>query len=114
MIIRHQTDAVLSMEPGPASLPVLHQPPHFVTVRRELVDTEAAMSNERFLTVTDVAFAYPKPQGGPESPLVLKGVNLTVQRGEFVAILGANGSGQSTLARHLNGLLLPTGGEVRV
>jgi energy-coupling factor transport system ATP-binding protein len=79
-----------------------------------LVETEAAMSNEAFLTVTNVAFAYPRPAGGAESPSVLKGVNLQVRRGEFVAVLGANGSGKSTLARHLNGLLLPTAGEVRV
>jgi energy-coupling factor transport system ATP-binding protein len=72
------------------------------------------MSNEAFLTVTNVAFAYPRPAGGAESPSVLKGVNLQVRRGEFVAVLGANGSGKSTLARHLNGLLLPTAGEVRV
>ncbi|HLO03302.1 MAG TPA: energy-coupling factor transporter ATPase [Symbiobacteriaceae bacterium] len=72
------------------------------------------MSNEAFLTVTNVAFAYPQSPGGAENPPVLKGVNLTVRRGEFVAILGANGSGKSTLARHLNGLFLPTAGEVRV
>lgn len=72
------------------------------------------MSNEAFLTVTNVAFAYPTSPGGQANPPVLKGVNLTVQRGEFVAILGANGSGKSTLARHLNGLFLPTAGEVQV
>ena len=44
----------------------------------------------------------------------LRGVNLTIQPGEYVAILGHNGSGKSTLARHLNGLLLPTSGDVWV
>ncbi len=41
-------------------------------------------------------------------------VSLSIEAGEFVAILGTNGSGKSTLAKHFNGLLLPTSGEVRV
>lgn len=44
----------------------------------------------------------------------LRDVNLTIDKGEYVAILGHNGSGKSTLARHLNALLLPTQGDVRV
>jgi len=44
----------------------------------------------------------------------LREVNLTVQKGEFLAILGHNGSGKSTLAKHLNGILLPTRGKVFV
>jgi len=41
-------------------------------------------------------------------------VDLTIERGEFVALIGPNGSGKSTLARHFNGLLLPTVGQVWV
>lgn len=47
-------------------------------------------------------------------PLVLDGVDFTVQKGEFVAVLGANGCGKSTLAKHLNAILLPTEGVVWV
>jgi energy-coupling factor transport system ATP-binding protein len=42
----------------------------------------------------------------------LRGIDLTVQRGEFVALVGANGSGKSTLVKHLNVLLLPSSGAV--
>ena len=41
-------------------------------------------------------------------------VNLSVQKGEFIAILGANGSGKSTLAKHINAILYPTEGSVWV
>lgn len=44
--------------------------------------------------------------------MALQGVDLVVERGEFVALIGPNGSGKSTLARHFNGLLLPTAGRV--
>ena len=44
----------------------------------------------------------------------MRDVSLAVAAGEFVALLGANGSGKTTLAKHLNGLLEPTGGGVRV
>ncbi len=44
----------------------------------------------------------------------LDGIDLEIASGEFVAVIGANGSGKSTLARHLNCLLLPTGGRVSV
>ena len=50
----------------------------------------------------------------PQPVPALHGVNLSIEPGEYVAILGHNGSGKSTLARHLNALLLPSAGEVWV
>lgn len=44
----------------------------------------------------------------------LSGVTLNIQKGEFLAVVGHNGSGKSTLAKHLNALLLPSEGAVRV
>ena len=44
----------------------------------------------------------------------LSEINLKIHKGDFVAIIGANGSGKSTLVKHINGLLLPSKGEVLV
>ena len=49
-----------------------------------------------------------------ELKFALDDVDLTVSEGEFVAVLGHNGCGKSTLAKHFNGLLLPSGGKVYV
>ena len=46
--------------------------------------------------------------------LALDSVNLQIKKGEFVVIAGRNGSGKSTLVRHMNALLLPSGGNVLV
>ena len=50
----------------------------------------------------------------PEGPTALKGVSLRVDEGEFVAIMGRNASGKTTLVKHFNGLLKPTRGMVAV
>lgn len=51
---------------------------------------------------------------GDSEKEVLRGIDLSVQQGEFVAVLGHNGSGKSTLAKHINAILLPTEGKVTV
>ena len=67
------------------------------------------MSNA-ILQTRDLRFSYAAVEG--DSPSVLNGVDLTIEEGSFVAVLGHNGSGKSTLAKHLNAILLPTGGAV--
>ena len=62
---------------------------------------------KNLLTLEHVRFSY----GGPE---ILKDISLTVAEGEFVAVLGYNGCGKSTLAKLLNGILVPTEGRVLV
>ena len=50
--------------------------------------------------------------GTPFEHIALKDVSFSVERGEFIGVIGHTGSGKSTLMQHLNGLLKPTGGEV--
>ncbi|MEG2420362.1 MAG: energy-coupling factor transporter ATPase [Oscillospiraceae bacterium] len=64
------------------------------------------------LKTQDLKFSYTTAEG--VTPVVLDGVNLEIAEGSFVAILGHNGSGKSTLAKHLNAILLPSGGTVYV
>lgn len=63
---------------------------------------------EEVLAADDVTFVY------PNGVTALRGATLRVRRGEFVALVGQNGSGKTTLAKHFNGLLAPTRGQVRV
>ena len=65
------------------------------------------------MKVENLAFAYPGNEDTPAIP-VFTDLNLTVEAGSFVAILGGNGCGKSTLAKHFNSILLPSGGKVYV
>ncbi len=60
-----------------------------------------------------LSFAYPGLDGGV-GQTVFSDLNLTVEEGSFVAVLGSNGCGKSTLAKHFNAILLPCGGSVSV
>jgi len=53
-------------------------------------------------------------QGLPTERKALDGITLKINKGEFIGLIGPTGSGKSTLVQHLNGLLLPTTGEVAV
>ena len=70
------------------------------------------------LVADGVRFQYDTEGTGdsaaPLAPAVLRGIDLTIEQGSFVALLGHNGSGKSTLAKHFNAILLPTGGRVLV
>ena len=67
-------------------------------------------NQEPMIKVQDVRFRY-----DPEQPkYAVDGVSLDIRRGEFVAVLGANGCGKSTLAKHFNAILLPEAGTVLV
>lgn len=68
----------------------------------------SAAPEPQFLVLRDVRYRYP---GGAEA---LRGVSLGLAGGERVALLGRNGAGKSTLVRHLNGLLRPAAGSVRL
>jgi energy-coupling factor transport system ATP-binding protein len=73
---------------------------------------EACDENRIFIEVKDLSYIYNR--GKPGEHRALSGVNLTVNEGEFLAVVGPNGSGKSTLARHFNALLKPAGGSVIV
>ena len=68
--------------------------------------------SDSILKTENLTFRYTTEEGA--APTVLDGVSLSIQPGEFVAVLGHNGSGKSTLAKHFNAILLPSGGKVYV
>ncbi len=65
------------------------------------------------ISVEHLSYSYPGVDNTPGT-VVFKDLNLTVEEGSFVAVLGGNGCGKSTLAKHFNSILLPCGGNVYV
>ena len=65
------------------------------------------------ISVENLAYTYPGIDDQP-GVVVFEDMNLKIEQGTFVAILGTNGCGKSTLAKHFNSILLPSGGKVYV
>jgi energy-coupling factor transport system ATP-binding protein len=65
-----------------------------------------------FITLENVTYTYPKARSNDLA--ALRGISLHIEEGAYIALVGANGSGKTTLARHLNALLVPTGGSVTI
>ena len=65
------------------------------------------------IQVNDLHYTYEGQDGG-ETHIVFDGLSLSIEQGSFVAVLGHNGCGKSTLAKHFNAILLPAGGSVTV
>lgn len=71
--------------------------------------------NESFIEIKNVTYTYePEEQDAVKPSPALCNINLSVGRGEFVAVLGHNGSGKSTLAKLTNAILIPESGTVTV
>ncbi|MEM0349818.1 MAG: ATP-binding cassette domain-containing protein [Candidatus Caldarchaeum sp.] len=66
------------------------------------------MSNDNVIEAKNLSHVY------SNGVVALHNVNLSIRRGEFVALIGHNGSGKTTLAKHINGLLKPTSGQMIV
>ena len=101
LIIEKARQAGLQVEATPT-------PPVSVESEPAASNNEPAAENKPVLVFEDVSFAY------PDLPPVLHDINLTIRRGDRVAVLGPNGAGKSTLVKHAIGLLKPTRGKVLV
>ena len=65
------------------------------------------------ISVEHLSYSYPGGENAPDVP-VFEDLNLQIEQGSFVAVLGGNGCGKSTMAKHFNSILLPCGGKVYV
>jgi energy-coupling factor transport system ATP-binding protein len=70
------------------------------------------MTSLPLIEIDDVTFFHSGREKAAEP--ALRNLSLRIEAGDFIALIGANGSGKTTLARHMNALLLPTSGSVRV
>ena len=68
---------------------------------------------DKIISVQNITFAYTREEG-TETVKAIDGVSFEIEPGSFTAIIGKNGSCKSTLAKNLNGLLLPTEGDILV
>lgn len=100
---------------GPGASPLQKRGKSRCRAARHSRDQDYEKSEERILKklieTEHISFSYEEETG---LPLVLEDVNITIGEGEFVAVLGHNGSGKSTFAKHCNAVLLPRTGTVMV
>jgi energy-coupling factor transport system ATP-binding protein len=66
-----------------------------------------------YIKIDNLTYTY-RATDGEVTGTALDGLDIGIEKGTFVAVLGHNGSGKSTLAKHLNAILLPTGGSVLI
>lgn len=71
------------------------------------------MNNESLIRFCDVSYRYESDNETP-LPLAIKNINIDIKKGEFVAILGHNGSGKSTIAKLSNAIIIPETGKIFV
>ena len=69
---------------------------------------------EHAIEAKGLSYLYPAQEEGGKGVQVFENLDLTVAQGSFVVILGHNGCGKSTLAKHFNAIILPSGGKVYV
>lgn len=67
-----------------------------------------------FISLENVVFSYTDDENEKSEKNAVDGVSLNIKKGEFVALLGHNGCGKSTIAKHLNAMLLPDSGRVLI
>lgn len=90
---------------------MLNRPLSFTDTETTTRSTATTINREPFLAIENVSKVYPT-KNGPYT--VLDGVNLTVNEGEFICVIGHSGCGKSTLLNMVSGFAFPTDGEVRV
>jgi NitT/TauT family transport system ATP-binding protein len=93
-------------------------PPDWLSDDSQSLHEMSRTDSSPVIEVRDLAFAYNNPQTGGQSTgetdLILKGVSLTVDQGEFVSVIGPSGSGKSTLLLLLDGLVAPVSGTILI
>ncbi|XGV99354.1 MAG: nitrate ABC transporter ATP-binding protein [Leptolyngbya sp. BL-A-14] len=82
------------------------------TANTTTLEPKLPLTSDPFLVIENLTKAYPTTGGGDY--IVLDGINLTVQEGEFVCVIGHSGCGKSTLLDMVSGFREPTSGEVRL
>jgi bicarbonate transport system ATP-binding protein len=90
----------------------LKTPETFMTTTTQVRDSVISKNQKDFLVVDNVSKIYPTRDGGTYT--VLENVNLTVQQGEFICVIGHSGCGKSTLLNMVSGFAQPSDGEVRL